>query len=388
MSITLGSDDFIVSSSLKSIRKNESRRRTVSTSFEHHRKQPALKIELKSQSYAQDMTLLPTKVLKKQAILNSFIEKQSVEKNAEESFTKKIPCFGIILILVGITMFQSGSVIAKKLNVNPFLMVLIRDIIQASFNVPFLIHSNESSFPKGRRIILVVRGVVGGLLMMVHFYAIRYLPIADVMMISSIRPVSVTLLSCIFLKEACGILEIANLMLVISGISLVVQPSIIFGSTDQQYTDHMLYTALGLMAVNALGGSINVILRYLRDMHWAALAISTRIFGITEMFITCCFMGVFCIPSCGFERWGSLLLAIIGCLTQICFIFAIKNEEAHIIGLVDNAVSVIVSFLFQIIFFGDYPNILKIVGSCLVLSSIFIIGGQKIWKARQKETHS
>merc|ERR1711872_925529 len=106
---------------------------------------------------------------------------------------------------------------------------------------------------------------------------------ADVMMISSVKPVFTTLLSCVFLKEACGLVEVLNLILVITGIFLVVQPSFIFGVSDQQYTTHMLYTALGLVAANALGGSIGVILRYLRDMHWAALAISTRIFGIVEM---------------------------------------------------------------------------------------------------------
>merc|ERR1719483_764782 len=102
-------------------------------------------------------------------------------------------------------------------------------------------------------------------------------------------------------------------------------------------------------------------------MHWAALAISTRIFGIAEMFTVCSIMGLFCIPECGFERWGSVLVAVIGCVTQVCFIFALKNEEAHIIGLVDNAVSVVVSFLFQILFFNDFPNALKIIGACLVL---------------------
>ena len=147
----------------------------------------------------------------------------------------------------------------------------------------------------------------------------------------------------------------------------------------------MLYTAIGLMAANALGGSINVILRYLRDMHWAALAVSTRIFGIAEMFAVCAIMGLFCVPDCGFERWGIVLVAVMGCVTQVCFIFALKNEEAHIIGIVDNAASVVVSFVLQILFFNDFPNTLKIIGACLVLSSILIIGGQKIWKNKKKK---
>ena len=42
----------------------------------------------------------------------------------------------------------------------------------------------------------------------------------------------VTLLSCLFLKEACGLFEIFNLALVIGGIVLVVQPPFIFGTGE------------------------------------------------------------------------------------------------------------------------------------------------------------
>ena len=51
----------------------------------------------------------------------------------------------------------------------------------------------------------------------------------------------------------------------------------------------------------------------------------------------------------------------------------------------DNAASVVVSFVLQILFFNDFPNTLKIIGACLVLSSILIIGGQKIWKNKKKK---
>ena len=93
-------------------------------------------------------------------------------------------------------------------------------------------------------------------------------------------------------------MEILSLLLVISGIFLVVQPSMVFGSSDQEYSTHMLYTALGLMLANAIGGIISVIIRYLKDMHWAALAISTRIFGVIEMFAVCAALRLFCIPEC------------------------------------------------------------------------------------------
>ena len=373
---SLGPDDWVLDHPDQARGREEGRRRTVSTSLEQRSSKNDHLITRRTQSYSYNLAGMVSSETWRKVIHDS-------PTGDGESTSKKFPFLGIVLVLIGIIVFQGGSVVAKKLTINPFLMILIRDILQFSITAPSVIQANENPFPRGRKILILIRGLAGGVQMMGHFYAVRYLPMADVMMISSIKPVFATLLSCVFLKEQCGLLEILNLLLIIGGIFLVVQPSLVFGSSDQEYTIHMLYTAFGLLGAKAVGASVGVIIRYLRDMHWAALAISTRIIGIVEMFLVCSIMGLFCIPECGFERWGSLLVAVVGCLAQVCFIFALKNEEAHIIGLVDNAGSVAVSFLFQVVFFHDIPNTLKIIGACLVLSSILIIGGQKIWKNKK-----
>ena len=36
-----------------------------------------------------------------------------------------------------------------------------------------------------------------------------------------------------------------------------------------QYTPHMTWTALGLLGVNILGGGTTVIIRHMRQVHWA-----------------------------------------------------------------------------------------------------------------------
>ena len=47
------------------------------------------------------------------------------------------------------------------------------------------------------------------------------------------------------------------------------------------------------------------------------------------------------------------------------------------------AASIIVSFTFQLVFFQDYPNTLKIIGLCVVILSILLLGGHKIIKHRK-----
>jgi len=222
-----------------------------------------------------------------------------------------------------------------------------------------------------------------GILLSGYFYAIRYLPIGDVMMISSIKPAIVTLLSCIFLKEACGVTEILNLLLTLTGIFLVVQPSMVFGDTTTSYTNHMTYAALGLLVANIVGSCVNVIVRYMRHVHWTALALSSRIVVSTEMLVVCSVCGFLCVPDCGYDRAGVVVLVIVAIICQFLSIRALQLEQANVVSLVENSGSIVVSLLLQIIIFQDIPNLIKILGALLTLLSILVIGVQRILKERR-----
>ena len=307
------------------------------------------------------------------------------EENIESRCYKRLlPGLGILLVAIEVIVFQGGSVVAKNLSINPLLLLLLKDLLQVSYNVPTSLIAGEDPFPRGRRLLLLLRGAATGLSFMGHFYAVRYLPIADVAMITSIKPVSITLLSCLLLNEPCGLFEIVNLALVLSGIFLVVQPPFIFESSEMEYTPHMFYTALGLLATQCLAATTTIILRYLRDMHWAALAISSRIVNILEVLAFCTYMQIFCLPQCGLERLGVLLLAVFGFAQQILHIFSLKLEEAHLVGLVQNSLDILVSFIFQIIFFHTFPSSCKLVGATLIFSSVVLVGVNKARKAKQK----
>ena len=83
-------------------------------------------------------------------------------------------------------------------------------------------------------------------------------------------------------------------------------------------------------------------------------------------------------------RWGITALALVATFSQCLTIKAIQIEEAHIVSLVENAGSIVISLLLQIIIFGDIPNTVKILGAILTITSIIIIGIQKIFQARAK----
>ena len=76
---------------------------------------------------------------------------------------------------------------------------------------------------------------------------------------------------------------------------------------------------------------------------------------------------------------------VFGFLAQVLGILSLKVEEAHVVSLVDNAVNIIISFAFQALFFLRPAGTMKVVGASIVLSSVLLIGGAKIWKHRKEE---
>jgi len=295
-----------------------------------------------------------------------------------------LPGFGILLAILCVLWGQAGAVVVKKMTLNPFLLLLWRDLLRLTTqDTPLMLMYGENPFPRGSRILLVIRAIATGVNVAGRTYATRYLPIADVTMIASIRPVCVSLLSCIFLKESCGIFELITLCLVFSGVTLVIQPPFLFGTDQSEYTPHMMHTALMLIVITAISSAVPIVLRHLRGMHWAALGGSARFITIFEHLSVVLFLGLQCLPECGEERMLVLILSVIGTAVQTTQTLSLKYEEAHVISLVDNATNIIVSFLLQAAFFELSMGLLKIVGAGVVLVSVILIGGRQVWRARR-----
>ena len=142
MSVLLGPYDIGIrpSSSDLSSRKI-SRRRTVSTGFEQTmtRQWSLREVKPKSMSYAYDMEGLNKSDLKKKAMMNNYLIKQSdsllegstdLKEESEDrlGFCERIPGAGILLILFCVIIYQCGNVAAKKMAAPPFMMIFLRDV--------------------------------------------------------------------------------------------------------------------------------------------------------------------------------------------------------------------------------------------------------------------
>ena len=404
MSLTIGQDDVFLSRRTRKPSEKEQqnevihRRRTISTGFEQsHGKGSFYKQadgrsfvdDRKTQSFSKDIPMVTKNLMRKVSTLVSFQEdtELQVEKpnQPKKSGLKQLPGFSIILNIIGVIIFQFGNVLVKSVEMDLVLLLLMRDFLITFQTIPFTTYYAEKLPPtKGKKLLLIVHGIIGGLHSLVHYYAVTFLPLGDVMMISAVKPIFITFFSLIFLKEACGFFEIINIFLVMGGIVLVVQPPVIFGDSNQDYTTHMFHTAMVLMASNAIVSFAAIISRQLRDTHWSVLCLSSKVVGTIQLVGICIYMGVYCLPACGLLRFNIIILSLIANITQVFYIICLQNEEAHIIGLSDNASNIIVSQIFQIIFFSQIPKMLKLIGFFLVLSSMILLGAKKIWENKYK----
>ena len=179
---------------------------------------------------------------------------------------KKLPGLGILLVIAGVLVNQTINVVVKKATMPALLLLLWRDGLRlAAVDAPLLIYYAKNPFPKGQRLLLVVRGIAVGTQMAVQFYAVKLLPLADFTMINCIKPAFVTLLSCIFLKEPCGLFEVLNLILVFAGITFVIQPQFIFGRGGAEYTPDMMYAMLALVGHSGVRYAKSLVLQYFID---------------------------------------------------------------------------------------------------------------------------
>lgn len=89
-----------------------------------------------------------------------------------------------------------------------------------------------SPFPKKNRLILLLRSLLGSLAITCFFYAVRWLPLGDSIMISHSAMAFTFLQARIFLKEPIVVLHMINIALVLGGLVLVVHPPFIFGYVE------------------------------------------------------------------------------------------------------------------------------------------------------------
>lgn len=250
--------------------------------------------------------------------------------------------------------------------------------------MPILIYKEEPVFPKGKRIILILRCFVGTTGLMLSFYAFRHMALADASVIIFSTPVFVAIFARLFLKEPCGIFNAITVVLTLIGVVLITRPPIIFGDSipsliDDQIIDGGDYDLWGPVAAissTLFGANAYVLLRALKGLHFSVIMTNFGSFALVYTFIISWFLGSLCMPSCGTDRLLVVALAIFSFLGQILLTLSLQLEQAGPVAIARSA-DIVFAFIWQILFFKEVPNRYSVFGALLVVSSVVLTGLRK-----------
>jgi drug/metabolite transporter (DMT)-like permease len=90
------------------------------------------------------------------------------------------PYLGLLLATLSSLFFSLCSVIVKWLvDVHPMELAACRFVGVLLPAIPIVLWRKEAPFPRGKRIMLLLRSFVGTTGLMLSFYAFRHMPLAD-----------------------------------------------------------------------------------------------------------------------------------------------------------------------------------------------------------------
>ncbi|KAF6199748.1 hypothetical protein GE061_006046 [Apolygus lucorum] len=302
------------------------------------------------------------------------------------------PYLGIILATVSSFFFSICSVIVKwMVNVHPMELAAFRFVGVLLPAIPIAIYRKENVFPKGKRILLVLRSFVGTTGLMLSFYAFRHMPLADASVIVFSVPVFVAIFACIFLKEPCDAFSILTICLTLTGVLLITRPISIFGTSVPSLGSETdlspdIWGGVSAFSATLFGANAYILLRVLKGIHFSVIMINFGAFALIETLLVSWFLGVLCIPQCGLDRLLILALAVFSFSGQILLTKSLQLEAAGPVSIARSA-DIVFAFVWQVLFFNESPNVYSILGAFFVTSSVILIGLRK-WAKSNPNAHS
>ncbi|XP_071391686.1 solute carrier family 35 member G1 [Centroberyx affinis] len=287
---------------------------------------------------------------------------------------KRCPGLGLFYGLLSTVFFSIISLLVKTIQgVHAVEISAIRCFFQMLFVAPLLIYHNIGVLgPRDKRVYLVLRGFLGSNAMILLYYAVQQMPLADATVIMFSNPVFTSLLAWIFLKEKCTIWDCVFTVFTITGVILIARPPFLFGERlhgiEGNYTNHIKGTIAAF--AGALGAACTfVLLRKMgKSVHYYLSVWYYAVIGFIECIIVLSALGEWTVPFCGRDRWILMLIAVLGIAGQTFLTKALQIEKAGPVSLM-RTVDVVLAFIFQFIFFNRAPTWWSLGGALCVVAS-------------------
>ena len=250
-------------------------------------------------------------------------------------------------------------------------IVFVRSLLSLVFTYVLLKRAQIPVWGQ-RKGLLVLRGIFGFIALSCFFFALTRLPLADVTVLHFTNPVFTAVLAALVLHERVGPREVVGLLVSLSGVLLVAQPSWLFGTGARD---------LDLLGVGAA----------LCGAFFASLAyIVVRDLGRTEHHMVVVFYfpliaTPLSIPAMlPYAIWPTLsecvLLLGVAVVTQIAQVYLTKglHAEKAAKAMSISYVQILFAATWGVMFFDELPTPVGIGGAVLVVLGTLLVN----WKRR------
>lgn len=219
-----------------------------------------------------------------------------------------------------------------------------------------------------RKVIMLLRSVLGFGALCSFFGAAKGLTIADLSLISKIQPVLVAVLAPLLIggSEKPEPWLWAVMGVALAGCMLLLAPSLQVGS---------LY---GLMAVSAaiFSAGAHTCLRLLKQENPIAVVVWFQV-GTAIMGAVACVLSLGTIPIPPNHLWGALLaVGVFAGLGQLLMTAAYKVERAPVVATA-SYVGPVFAVIADVIAFADWPTFISLLGGTVVISAGLVL----LWKS-------
>lgn len=268
----------------------------------------------------------------------------------------------VFCMLISALGFTFMSVTVKYVTGIPlFEKVFFRNLI--SLGVAFFMLKKSSAPMFGRRenqLALLARSSFGLAGVVLNFYAISKLTLADSSMLGKLSPIFVTIMACIFLKEKIDNKQILSIIVTFLGALLVIKP---------EFSLEMLPSLAGILSA-ASAGIAYTLLRYLKDKESPDTIIFY--FSLISVVFTAPFaLADYVQPT--FTQLGLLLATgVFASVGQFGITYAYKYAKATEVSIY-NYSAIVFGIILGFIFFGEIPDTLSLLGGAIIIAVAFYI---------------
>ncbi len=266
----------------------------------------------------------------------------------------------IIWMLVSALAFAIMGAMVKLANQVPVIeKVFFRNLITFLLMLVIIIKQRENPFKQGQASkFLIIRSLAGLMGVILYFYAISNMPLADSTMLNKLSPFFVILFAGIFLKEGFNLRKVIVIIVAFVGALLIIKPQF----------DMSIFPAIAGLLSAVFAGLAYTIVRFLKGKAASSM--------IVFYFSTISVLGTFPIVFRNFIMPSTISLLILISIGIFAGIGQISLTKAyHLAPASEISIYNYASILFATIlglFIGDsFPDILSIIGGIIIFLTAF-----------------